>query len=138
MLKEQVIKYYPDNHYNCAEAIIYAANDIYNLKLAKDTLKAMAGFGGGMAVEGVCGAISGGVAVIGILFTKEYAHEGDAVKELTKELINAVEEELGSSNCKVLKEKYRNEESKCKFIVEIIADKLESIINRELTKGANE
>ena len=132
MLKEIIKNYYPNKHYNCAEAMVYAANDAYDLKLSKDTLLAMAGFGGGMAVEGVCGAISGGIAVLGIMFTKDRAHEDDGIKELTKEFFNRIEETLGSSNCKVLKDQYRDENLKCASIVEISADILEEIINKQI------
>ncbi len=134
MLKEIVKKYYPEGDYNCAEAMIYGANEAYQLNLSKDALLAMAGFGGGMAVEGVCGAISGGVAVLGIMFTKERAHVGQLTKELTIEFIKTVEEKLGSSNCKILKEQYRDEEIKCASIVESTAEILDEIINRELKK----
>ena len=44
---------------------LYAANEEYDLGLSKREFKIMAGFGGGMAIEGVCGVASGAVATIG-------------------------------------------------------------------------
>lgn len=135
MLKEAVKKYYnTQRDLNCAESIIYAANEVYDLRLSKETLRAMAGFGGGMAVEGFCGALTGGIAVLSIIFVKDRAHEGTLIKELTASFINRVEKELGSSNCKILKEKYRDDESKCSLIVDTAANILEAIIHEELSK----
>jgi C_GCAxxG_C_C family probable redox protein len=55
MLIDKARKFYSaDFDFNCAETIIYAADEEYNLKLSKDAFKTMAAFGGGMAVEGVC------------------------------------------------------------------------------------
>lgn len=36
---------------NCAEAILYGANQVYHLDLNSDSLKMAAAFGGGMAIE---------------------------------------------------------------------------------------
>ena len=52
MLKETAKKYWTEEYdLNCAECIIYAANEEYNLNLSEQTLKVMAGFGGGMATR---------------------------------------------------------------------------------------
>ncbi|GAB6086856.1 C-GCAxxG-C-C family (seleno)protein [Alkaliphilus crotonatoxidans] len=135
MLKETIKKYYGSQRdLNCAEAMVYAANEVYDMRLEKETLRAVAGFGGGLGIEDVCGAITGGVAVLGIIFVEDRAHEGNLIKELTADFINQVRAALGSSNCKILKENYRDDESKCSLIVETAAAILEDIINKQLTK----
>lgn len=135
MLLEKVKKYY-DEEYNlsCSETMIYAANDEYNLELDKKTLKSMAAFGGGMAIESVCGAISGSLAVLGILFVKEKAHESDRIKELSKEFFDKFEKKLETNNCKELKEKFRTEKSRCSVIVDAAAEILDEIVTREKSK----
>lgn len=133
MLIDKARKFYsPDFDLNCAETIIYAADEEYNLKLTKDTFKAMAAFGGGMAVEGVCGAAAGAAAVIGIIFTKERSHESDRVKTLTSELMNEFQRKLGTYNCKELKDKYRNDDTRCIFMIEAAANILDNIVLREI------
>ncbi|SCY80139.1 C-GCAxxG-C-C family (seleno)protein [Alkaliphilus peptidifermentans] len=135
MLSKLAEKYYSSTYdLNCAEAIIYAANEEYKLNLQKETLKAMSGFGGGMAVEGVCGAAAGAVAVLGILFTKEKAHETEGLKELTADLVNRVEDRLKTINCKELKDLYRDDITKCKLVVIATADILDDIVTNERTK----
>lgn len=130
MLKELAKKYYsPEYDLNCAEAVVYAANEGYDLKLSKDTLRAIGGFGGGMAIEEVCGAITGAIAILGIMFVKEKAHEDEKIKDLVKKLFQRFEEKLASHNCKELKECYREEEpKKCQRIVALAADILQEII----------
>lgn len=132
MLLELVKKYYGKRYdLNCAETILYAANEAYDLNLQKETFKAMAAFGGGMAIESTCGVITGAIAVLGIVFTKERAHESDRVKILTQEFIEKFKKECNSINCDELKILHRNEEIKCLNIIEKGAIILEEIINRE-------
>ncbi len=132
MLLDKVKKFYGSEYdLNCAETIIYAANEEYNMNLNKQTLKTMAAFGGGMAVESVCGVITGAISVIGILFTEEKAHESDRVKNLTKEYFEEFTSKLGSDNCAKLKESYRNDEVRCFKMIEIGAEVLDEIVIRE-------
>lgn len=135
MLKETIKKYYGSQRdLNCAEAMVYAANETYDMRLEKETLRAVAGFGGGLGIEDICGAITGGVAVLGIIFVEDRAHESKLIKALTSDFIQRVRVELGSSNCKILKEQYRDDESKCAPVVEAVAAILEDIINEQLGK----
>ncbi|SHJ30918.1 C_GCAxxG_C_C family probable redox protein [Clostridium amylolyticum] len=133
MLKEYALKYYDKNYdLNCAETIMYAANEAYNLNLPKEVFKTMSAFGGGLAVEEVCGAITGAAAVLGIMFTEERAHESAKIKELTKELMERFKKELNMNNCAELKAQYKkDDEVRCGKMIETSADILEDIINRE-------
>jgi C_GCAxxG_C_C family probable redox protein len=133
MLIDKVKKYYAKEYdLNCAEVMMYASNEEYNLNLKSDTFKTMASFGGGMAIESVCGAITGSLAVIGILFTKERAHESERVKILCKEFFQRFEAELGTDNCAKLKAKYRNDEIRCSVIIDTAAEILDGIVKREI------
>jgi C_GCAxxG_C_C family probable redox protein len=64
MLIEKIEEYYKEHDLNCAETMLYAANDVYGLELDKKALKMAAGFGGGMYIRSVCGALAGGIMVI--------------------------------------------------------------------------
>ncbi|WP_346871147.1 C-GCAxxG-C-C family (seleno)protein [Clostridium sp. UBA5119] len=135
MLLDVVKKYYGEEYdLNCAETMLYAANEEYGLNLSKETFKTMAAFGGGMGVESTCGVITGAISVLGILFTKERAHESDYVKTLTQEFIKNFNKECNSLNCDKLKELYRNDEIRCLNIVEKGAVILDNIVTRERNK----
>ncbi len=117
---------------NCAEKILQAANLAYGMGLDRESLKLAAGFGGGMAIEDKCGALTASIMVLGRLFVRDRAHESTRIKELTLELFQKYKEEMGSIDCGPLKEKYRTEELKCRNVILKAAEILEQIVEREL------
>lgn len=121
--------------YNCAETILIGANQIYHLGLDKEALKLAAGFGGGMAIEGDCGALTAAVMVLGRLYVKERAHESAKIKELTKELFDEYHKAMGETDCAPLKAKYRNDEVKCRLVILKAAEVLDEIVAREDLKA---
>ena len=123
-----------DQDYNCAEKILYGANQVYKLNLPKQALKCAGGFGGGMAIEDKSGALTASIMGLGCLFIKDRAHESTRIKELTRELFARFEEEMGSINCAPLKEKYRTPELNCRLVILKGAEILDSIVKRELSK----
>lgn len=133
MLIETVKKYGNKEVYNlnCAETILYAANEEYELGLDHKALKTIAAFGGGMGVESVCGAISGALAALGVLYVKEKAHESTRIKELSKEFIQKFKTELGTDNCAILKQNFRTEEAGCSKMTHAAATILDEIVKRE-------
>lgn len=135
MLKEKCLKFY-DKKYdlNCAECMLYAANEEYKLGIESKGFKLAAGFGGGLAVEDVCGAMTGAVMVLGLMFVREKAHESDRIKNLTSEFIQRFKDRLKTYNCRELKALYRDDEKRCQDIIVASAEILEDIIKRELGK----
>ena len=117
---------------NCAEIILYGANQVYHLNLNSDSLKLAAAFGGGMAIESICGVLTASLMVLGKIFIKETAHKHPEIKELSKELFNTFAKEMGDIMCKPLKDNYRTEEKKCRDIILKGAKILDKIVTREL------
>ncbi|HBC32655.1 MAG TPA: hypothetical protein DC024_15590 [Clostridiales bacterium] len=117
---------------NCAEKILQGANIAYNLGLDRESLKLASGFGGGMAIQDKCGALTAAIMVLGKLFVKERAHESERIKELTRELFDEYNREMSSIDCKPLKEMYRTEELKCSNVILKAAGILDKIVMREL------
>ena len=134
MLVETMKKYRDKSKYDlsCSETILYAANEAYHLDLDEKTFKAIAPFSGGMWIEDVCGAITGSLAVLGILFTNNVAHESDHLKELTLEFFEKFETKMSSRNCTKLKEMYRTEEEGCNKVIYAAGEILDEIVTREL------
>jgi len=134
MLKETAKKYWNEEYdLNCAECIMYAANEEYNLNLSEQTLKVMAGFGGGMATGDVCGVVTGSIGVIGIMFTEVSGHKSPIVKEMTRKFIERFKEKLRYIKCIDLKKEYINVK-RCTLMIEIGAEILEDIILKERHK----
>jgi C_GCAxxG_C_C family probable redox protein len=118
---------------NCAEKILQGANIAYNLGLDKESLKLASGFGGGMAIEDKCGALTAVIMVLGRLFVEDRAHESTRIKDLTKELFEEYRKEMGSIDCAPLKEMHRTEELKCRNVTIKAAEALDRIVKRELS-----
>lgn len=121
--------------FNCAETILYGANQVYHLGLDKEALKLAAGFGGGMAIEATCGALTAAVMVLGKMYVQERAHESSKIKELAKELFDKYQEKKGDIDCAPLKAKYRNDEIKCRKVIFKAAEILDEIVAREDARG---
>jgi len=123
------------NDLNCAETILWGANQVYDLGLEPRVLRLASGFGGGMGIEATCGALTGALMVLGLLFTRERGHQSPRVKELCVEFLEAYRCEMGSIDCRPLKDAHRTEELKCRPVVHKAALLLERLIARELRSG---
>lgn len=138
MLKDEAKKYidselkYGDKrklyHYNCAEVMLNACNDYYNLNLDKNTLKSVSAFGGGMCSENTCGILTGGVASIGIMFAEDKPSENTKMKEITKKWVESFEKEFENFNCNIIKEAKRDDIEGCKYLIIKGAEILEEVI----------
>ncbi|HBF37914.1 MAG TPA: hypothetical protein DDW50_11390 [Firmicutes bacterium] len=126
--------YGKDRDFNCAEKVLYGANEAYQLGLNHDVLKLASGFGGGMAIEGTCGALTASIMVLGRLFVKDTAHESSRIKDLTKELFDEYQKAMGDINCAPLKAKYRTEAIGCRDVIFKAAEILDEIVVRERKK----
>ncbi|MFP4015770.1 MAG: C-GCAxxG-C-C family (seleno)protein [Halanaerobiales bacterium] len=116
---------------NCSEQILYGANQAYDLGLDKNALKLAAGFGGGMAIEDKCGALTGSIMVLSNMFIKERAHENDKIKELVSKLFSRYREVMGSIDCRPLKDDHRTEAYGCREVILKAAEILDQIIKEE-------
>lgn len=133
MLKELIDSGYGQaEDYNCAEKIIHGANKIYNLGLDHNACKLLAGFGGGMGAEKLCGAVASAVAVIGYMFIEDNAHKSPQAKELTKKYIDLYTKKMGDIECGYLKENFRKEDTvKCLPVISVAAEVMDEIIAQE-------
>lgn len=107
-----------EQDYNCAEKILYGANQAYGLGLSPESLKLAAGFGGGVAIGELCGALCGAVMVLSHLQVQTVAHQSEALKTSTQELLEDFKAAMGVLDCNTLKEKYRTPEEKCFSIID--------------------
>jgi len=107
-----------EEDYNCAEKILYGAKLAYGLDIDPRSLKLAAGFGGGLSIGEVCGALCGAVMVLSLLHVETVAHKSDTLKPRTRELLEEFRSEMGCIDCDTLKAKFRTPEQKCLSIIE--------------------
>jgi C_GCAxxG_C_C family probable redox protein len=114
--------------YSCSETMVAAANECYQLNLPPEVLKAVAPFSGGLLTEDVCGILTGGLVVLGIMYTKNVAHDSEQMVEVSKAYLQAFKEQLNTTQCVDLKPLYRTEEKGCDDLIAMGAEVLEALI----------
>lgn len=77
-----------DKGYNCAQAVLLSLSDLTGLD-EKRSLSIAGGFGGGMRAAEVCGAVSGAIMALGLMFP--FADSGD---QAAKDAIAAITREF--------------------------------------------
>lgn len=76
------VRYFVDGNHNCAQYVIRAVLEKYDLNYEQSTTS-MAGIGGGVGLEGnVCGAVVGAVAALGVLNSQRFS-DFEKHKEVT-------------------------------------------------------
>lgn len=128
MLKEKASQYYQQENRNCAEAILLAANDVWQLGLSADSARLIGGFGGGMGCGSTCGALAGAIAVLGVMDPAKKAHESETLKADCAALTALFNQKLGSTLCDDLTAKYRTEQDRCLATVQLAAQVLEEFV----------
>jgi C_GCAxxG_C_C family probable redox protein len=105
MNKENIATDYFKNGFNCAQSVLIAFKDEFNIS-EKDLLKISCGFGGGMGgLQKTCGAVSGANMVIGLKYGKCNKEDNEA-KDKTYGLVRDFDTEFKkiykTSQCKDL------------------------------------
>ena len=126
-LQEKAIFYYNENGKNCAEAILLATSDVYNLNLNDEDAKLLVGFGGGMGCGSVCGCLAASIAVIGKIF---YGNE--KIREICAEFTSKFKKTLqcDSIDCSGIAPVYKTVEKRCEKAVAVSSDLLEEFLNK--------
>jgi len=127
MLKEKARHYYLTLGRCCAESVLMAANEVYDLGLEERDFLLFTGFCGGMACGDACGCLD---AAIGTLSLKYTGREKEEFRAICRNFVAIFREKLeaDSVDCAVLEPKYKTEQERCWTTVARAADALEEYI----------
>jgi len=128
MLEQLAEKFYHQG-YNCAESILLAGNEVYNLGLNDKAIHSFAGFGGGFQCGDLCGALVGAFGVISAKYIDTKAHDSVMIKEYSQKMMRKFEEYLGARKCMDIKPVFYDKEVKCLHTVVAGAKALSETIN---------
>lgn len=128
MLKDIALKYYFDQNYNCAETIIRAANEYYDLQLHDRDMRMVGAYGGGIQTGNTCGTLLGAAAVLSIKYVEKCAHESPDIKPVTVKFMRRFKERMGGTLCRDIKPVFFEKEIRCQRTVEAACDILEQVI----------
>jgi C_GCAxxG_C_C family probable redox protein len=123
------------NDYNCAETMLHAANEAYDLGLSEEAMRAASAFGGGMGREDACGAMTGALMALGCMRSRDWAHKDERLGELRDEFVRKFESRFGSLDCAAIKQTHRSETRGCQAVVEIAASLVEDVLVGEAPTG---
>jgi C_GCAxxG_C_C family probable redox protein len=93
------------HHYGCAESVLVALKDAYDLPNAGDSSAVMALNGGVAYSGGPCGAITGGAVALGLLAGIRVPDHREAkriARELTAALMDEFQAAHGATSCRQL------------------------------------
>ncbi|MCR4595793.1 MAG: C-GCAxxG-C-C family protein [Lachnospiraceae bacterium] len=127
-LKNLYSKYYYDQNYNCAETMIRAGNEYYELGLHDRDMIAFGGFGAGIQTGNTCGAILSAVSILSMRYVEQKAHESADIRPVTTALIRKFNERYGSVLCKDIKPQSFQPDIRCKHTIETACDIIEQVI----------
>ena len=111
LTEEKIKKYYLDAGMNCSESMLRAADEAYGLGLREEDFLLLRSFGGGMAVGGPCGALTGAVAALGRLFGDKL--DKMALHELVAGFIADFEQRFKARDCTLLTPELKKEDVRC-------------------------
>lgn len=129
MLKDYIEKYYFEQNYNCAETILRAANEYYDLKLHDRDMIMVGAYGAGIQSGNTCGAVLSAAAVLSLKYVEARAHESKDIRPVVQKLLRKFNEKYGSILCKDIKAQSFKPEYRCKMTVETACDILEETIS---------
>ena len=126
-LKERAGYYYFTLGKGCAEAILLAASEAYDLGLTESEVSLFAGFRTGMGCGSTCGSLTGAIGVL----SRKYSQRED-LKELCARFVETFEQKMacGATDCAALSARYKTEASRCRAAVELTAEALEAFIDK--------
>jgi len=111
--------------YNCAEAVLLICSERYGLDLTQKEIALLSAFGGGMGTGRTCGAVAGALAVLGRLTVKDRAHSTEQFRPTTAGLVHAMDQALGSTECREIMPVFRTKELGCTRTVATTLDALD-------------
>lgn len=128
MLKDLLPKYYFDLNYNCAETILRAGNDYYELGLHDNDMKLVAAYGAGIQCGNTCGAVLAGAAILSMKYVEAKAHESEDIRPVVVKMMQKFNAVYGSTLCKDIKPQSFKPEYRCQKTIETACDILEEVI----------
>ncbi len=101
--------------FNCAQAVLAACGDLTGLS-EKEALGIASCFGGGMRCGSVCGALTGALMALGLLYPHNEAADKEAKADISRRtvaMIDAFRARWGNINCHDLLEMPVSEAKNC-------------------------
>ena len=102
MTKKETAESFFEKGYSCVQSVLMAFCEDFGISL-QDAAKLTCGLGGGIAkTRETCGAVLGGIMVLGLAFSNGSAGDKKKLYEISQNFISDFQSAKGSSICRVL------------------------------------
>ena len=117
---------YRSGKYHCAEAVMESIRREFAPDTPESVVATVSGFGGGSGSGCICGAISGGTVVLGLVLNdkKQTTH-------LTRELHTWFKGKYGATCCKTIKQTHKGT---CPVLTGEVAGKIAEMLERQVLR----
>jgi C_GCAxxG_C_C family probable redox protein len=107
-VKNEAEGYFQRGEFFCSEAVVRTINNLLGKPYEDDVVKMASGFPIGIGKSGcLCGAVSGGIMVLGMVYGRNYGEKmDDSMFPMAAELHDYIKEEYGSTCCRVMTRKW--------------------------------
>ena len=143
VIREAAEEYYRSGQYYCSEAIVKTINDEFGLGYPDEIVRLASGFPIGIGGAGCsCGAVTGGVMAIGMVFGRTKPRDPSVKRclALSRELHDRFTERHGCTCCRSLIRgmilKSPEHLQKCVTLTGEVAEETAKILTRELNRIA--
>ncbi|MGL5244625.1 MAG: C-GCAxxG-C-C family protein [Sarcina sp.] len=140
-IKEIAEKYYREGDFFCSEAVVKTIRDEFELDLPDEVIAMASGFPVGIGRAGcTCGAVTGGIMALGMVFGRIEAKDSKVNKtlELSKEIHDDFKERNRSLCCRILTKGMvlgtPEHKKQCVRFTGEVTEKVAEIIIREINK----
>lgn len=124
--------YFAGLGYNCAETTLRAANEAWEMGMDENAFRLMGGFGGGMGIRNVCGAVSGGVAALSYYYVRGTGHQSPLLMAKVRRFQELTAARLGAIDCAFLMPKYQTARESCLPTIRLVAAILDEVREMEM------
>lgn len=124
--------YFAGLGYNCAETTLRAANEAWEMDMDENAFRLMGGFGGGMGIRNVCGAVSGGVAALSYYYVRGSGHQSPLLMAKVRRFQELTAARLGAIDCAYLMPKYQTPLESCLPTIRLVAAVLDEVKEMEM------
>ena len=125
-----------DKGYHCSEAVFWAGRQVFPDEVLPSMQKITTPFAGGVGGTnaGLCGALTGGIILIGALYGRMDGNQADhCCQDFAERFYRSFSNEFGFTICKDLKEHWRGKpgQESCTVLVEKAVLCLFAVLNKE-------
>jgi tRNA (guanine37-N1)-methyltransferase len=114
-------------NYNCAEKVLNLSNEVLKLDLNEQALTVAGGFGHGMGIQHLCGAVAAAVMVLSLRHVKTIGRKSE-IGEIEQNFFIELSARLGTLQCDQLIERYYDSQSHCEHIIKTTIEVLDKYI----------